>query len=239
MAALGASIAHLLDAYGLLAVFLVMLLKELGVPIPVPGDFVMLAAAAQAAAGKVAAWQAFGALVLAMVLGAWGQYHFARGLGRPLLYRYGRYVGLTAARLDRAVAAVRRGGVPGLVVAIVTPGLRTAMVPACGLARLPYRAFFPGVIAGSAIFVALHFALGYAGAPLVAALTGALGLPLLALVGALLVLGLIGWLALRRARRGRASAGEATLEGLRDWTDACCPACLVLGAVGLARQPEA
>jgi len=51
------------------------------------------------------------------------------------------------------------------------------MVPACGLARLPYRAFFPGVIVGSAIFVALHFAIGYAGA---------------ALVGALLALGLVG-----------------------------------------------
>src|SRR5262245_54605905 len=239
MATLGASIAHFLDAYGLLAVFVVMLLKELGVPIPIPGDFVMLAAAAQAAAGRVPLWQAFGALVLAMVLGAWGQYHFARGLGRPLLYRYGRYVGLTAARLDRAVGAVQRGGVPGLVVAIVTPGLRTAMVPACGLARLPYRSFFPGVIAGSAIFVALHFAIGYAGAPLVGALQRMLGLPLLALALALLVVGLVGWLALRRARRGRASAMDSTLAGLRDWTDACCPACLALGAVGLARQPDA
>src|SRR3954464_14314545 len=79
MTAIGASLAHLLDAYGLLAVFVVMLLKELGVPIPIPGDVVMLAAAAQAAAGRVSPWLAFGALVLAMVLGAWGQYHFARG----------------------------------------------------------------------------------------------------------------------------------------------------------------
>lgn len=143
MAALGLGLAHAFDAYGLVAIFVVMLLKELGVPIPIPGDVVMLAAAAQAAADRLALWQGFAALVLAMVLGAWGQYRIAGGVGRPLLYRHGRFVGLTPERLDRAVAAVRRGGVPGLVVAIVTPGVRTAMIPACGLARLPYRVCWP------------------------------------------------------------------------------------------------
>src|SRR5438270_8220036 len=97
MAALGANVAHLLDAYGLLVVFVVMLLKELGVPIPIPGDFVMLAAAAQAAAGKVSPWQAFGALVLAMVLGAWG------GAAAPLPLRPLR-------RPDRRTARPGGGG---------------------------------------------------------------------------------------------------------------------------------
>lgn len=41
-----------LDAYGLIAIFSIMLLKELGVPIPIPGDLIMLAAAARAAQGR-------------------------------------------------------------------------------------------------------------------------------------------------------------------------------------------
>ncbi len=37
-----------LDAYGLLAVFAIMLLKEIGVPVPIPSDLIMLGAAARA-----------------------------------------------------------------------------------------------------------------------------------------------------------------------------------------------
>ena len=229
-------LAHAFDAYGLAAIFAVMLLKELGVPIPIPGDVVMLAAAAQAAAGRLALWQGFAALVLAMVLGAWGQYHLAGGVGRPFLARYGRYVGLTPDRLDRAVGAVRRGGALGLAVAIATPGVRAAMVPACGLARLPYRVFFPGVVAGSVVFVGLHFAIGYTGGSLLGVFTRLRGLPLAALIVALLALGLAGWLALRLRARRREGAGTAAVVGLRDWADACCPACLALGAAGLDRH---
>ena len=59
----------ILEQYGLAAIFLVMLTKSAGVPVPVPADFIMLATAARAAEGKRALWEAFGALLLALVLG--------------------------------------------------------------------------------------------------------------------------------------------------------------------------
>jgi membrane protein DedA with SNARE-associated domain len=37
--------------YGLAAIFVIMLTKSAGVPIPIPGDVIILAAAARAAAG--------------------------------------------------------------------------------------------------------------------------------------------------------------------------------------------
>ena len=40
-----------LDAYGLAALFGVMLIKAVGVPIPIPADVLMLAASARAASG--------------------------------------------------------------------------------------------------------------------------------------------------------------------------------------------
>jgi len=53
-------LARFLDIYGLIAIFAVMLLKEIGIPVPVPSDLIMLAAASQAAAGKYAVGLAFG-----------------------------------------------------------------------------------------------------------------------------------------------------------------------------------
>ena len=41
-----------LDSYGLAAACVVMLVKAMGVPIPIPGDVILLATAARAAEGK-------------------------------------------------------------------------------------------------------------------------------------------------------------------------------------------
>lgn len=118
------SIPHFLDRYGLLAIFAVMLVKEIGVPLPIPGDLIMLSAAARSASGQLVLWQAFLAILVALVVGDWIQFALARSLGRPVLDRFGRYIGLTPARLDRASAGVGKGGIVGVAVAIITPGVR-------------------------------------------------------------------------------------------------------------------
>jgi membrane protein DedA with SNARE-associated domain len=221
----------LIDSYGLAAVCLVLFLKGAGLPIPVPGDLLLLAAAAQAASGRTVVWEAFGAVLLAVVLGGVLQFVLVRGSGRQLLLRFGRYVGLTAERVEAAAGTVRRAGLLGVAVFVLTPGVRTVAIPACGLALLPWRIFVPGLVVGSAIDVTLHFVLGVAGGRLLTGLVPAAALPWVVL-GVLIVLaalGLVGWRVLKR-RKARAEP----LEGvgvLPAWEQAACPACLVLGAV--------
>lgn len=212
-----------LTAYGLAAAFSLMLVKAAGVPIPIPGDVILLATAARAAEGKLLLWQAFVVLLVALSVGGVLQFLMARGPGRQLIYRYGRRLGLTQERLDRVAAGVRRGGVLGIGAAVLTPGLRTAAVPACGLAAIPLRAFVPGLVLGSGVDLGLHFALGYLGAGILASLASAGWV----LVVGLLIVGLAAWLVLMRRRRGTTAAAAAVA-----WTQATCPVCLVVGAIG-------
>src|SRR5438270_6680188 len=116
------SIDVFLIQYGLAAVFVLMLTKSIGVPIPIPGDVIILAAAARAAEGKLILWQAFLAILLALTIGGLIQFALIRGPGRNLLYRFGRYIGLTTARLDAASAKIKKGGILTLSVAILVPG---------------------------------------------------------------------------------------------------------------------
>lgn len=220
-----------LDSYGLLAIFAVMLAKEIGVPVPVPSDLIMLAAASESASGRFVLWQAFGVILLAMVLGAWLQFVIARTLGRAFLSRFGRYVGLSEQRLDSVASSIRRGGASAVALSLLTPGVRVATVPASGLARMPYEAFLPGLLVGSAGFLALHFAIGYAAGPLVEAALRAAGLPLVLLAVAILLVGLIGWLGLRKRAATRGDDSVDTLEELRNWENASCPVCLGIGVV--------
>src|SRR5438094_10563205 len=104
------AISDFLNQYGLLAIFVILFLKGLGIPIPVPGDFLMLLAGVRAAQRVDSLLVVILVLMAATVLASAAQYWLARGPSRALIYRVGRYVGLTPARLDKAAAAVRKRG---------------------------------------------------------------------------------------------------------------------------------
>lgn len=224
-----------LNQYGLVAIFVIMMLKEIGFPVPIPSDLIMLGAAASAAAGKFDAQGGFIAVFLAilipMFVGGFIQFAIAKGPGRAFIYRIGKYIGLTQERLDKAMSAVQKGGTTAVTIGLTTPGVRIATVPASGLANLSLAVFLPGLLLGSAFFLAWHFALGYLGGLALALLS----LPPIALIGILIVvvvLGIVGWRYARRRSKQRGQeigAGEAYLE----WADASCPACI---AIALARQ---
>src|ERR671933_2937828 len=89
------AMATFLDQHGLVAAFIFLLVEEAGVPVPVPGDFMMLVLGVQAREGRVSLWQAIAVLESATVLGASVLYFVSRWAGRGLVYRYGRYIRLT------------------------------------------------------------------------------------------------------------------------------------------------
>src|SRR5919206_4514532 len=107
-----------LTTYGLLAACAIMLIKAIGVPVPIPGDVILLPTAARAAEGKVLLWLAFVGLLLALTLGGTLQFLLARGPARRLVVHYGPRVGLTAQRLERVAGLVRRGGLLGIGLAV-------------------------------------------------------------------------------------------------------------------------
>lgn len=212
----------ILDSYGIAAACGLMLVKAAGVPVPIPGDVILLTVAARAGQGKVLLWVAFVSLLAALILGGTGQFLLARGPARGLLSRFGPRLGLTPQRLATVAASVQRGGLLGIGLAVLTPGLRTAVIPACGLTGIPMKLFLPGLALGSTADLTLHFAIGYAGSSLLTSIVQPA--PLLA-VAILALLGLGAWLLV--ARRRHMSRGAA----VNAWVQATCPVCLVVGSL--------
>jgi len=232
------SIDLFLVQYGLAAIFIILLVKTIGIPIPIPADLIILTAAARVAQGKLILWQAFIAILIALVLGGLIQFVLARGPGRGLLYRFGRYIGLTSPRLDAASARVKKGGALGISIAILVPGVRGAAIAASGLADMPLRTFLAGLVLGSALFLGLHFFLGYLGGSLFSIIGHVLPLSWIALVVlALLVFIFALWVVVHR----RSKAAQSEVEGtpLELWHEGICPACLALYTVNQLRSPIA
>jgi membrane protein DedA with SNARE-associated domain len=87
-----------------------------------------------------------GALV-AYAIGAWG--------GRPLIQRWGRYLGITDADLDRAEAFFARHGEAASFFGRMVPVIRSLVSFAAGVARMPLGRFIAFTFLGSLPFTAL------------------------------------------------------------------------------------
>ena len=211
----------------LLAIVGLILVKEAGVPIPVPGDLIVIGAGVAAGRGELDPGVALVALVVASIVGGVVQYGLLRSVARPLVLRLLERLG-SAERVERQTDRLRRGGARSVAVARSTPGVRIVAIAASALAGIPAIAFITGLAVGNALFIAAHFGLGYvAGEPMAAAVGGALGPLAIAALG-LAAIGAIGWVILGRVRSHRTPSPLASVSA---WADACCPACLTLAAV--------
>lgn len=212
-----------MDVLAVVGLVLLVLAKEAGVPLPVPGDLVIIGAGASLAGDPVAAGSVLVAILVAGFIGASVQFLLLRStLRRPLLGVL-RRLGITEERIGRLSARFRRGGTTAVAVARVTPGVRIAVVPAAALATLPFTVFLPGIVAGNGVFVTAHFGIGFLFGAYARAAIERYGTYVLLVVAALAVLAVVGWLAVREIRRRSGAA-----DTYECWSDCSCPACVVL-----------
>src|SRR5262245_54938229 len=150
----------LLDKHSYIAIFLAVALEELGIPMPIPTDLLIVFAGVRTGGSllQLAIW--FGLLNIASALGASGLYAIVRRGGRPLVDRFGRYIHLGPQQLTRAENILRRGGWTSIAVGRAIPGLRYIAVIGCGLLNIPYWRFITAHVAGSSVYIALFLGLG-------------------------------------------------------------------------------
>src|SRR6266536_6048943 len=100
----------LLDKHSYIAIALAVALEELGIPMPIPTDLLIIFAGVRGAGSlpRLAIW--FVLLNAASALGASGLYAIVRRGGRPLVDRFGRYIHLGPEQVARAEKLLSRGG---------------------------------------------------------------------------------------------------------------------------------
>lgn len=221
-----------ISLYGLPVVFIILLIKSSGLPIPVPADVIMVAAAAQAAFGQLPLIETFGAILLALLIGGMLQFVLSRRLARLAADRYGRFMNISAERIVASAGAVSNGNSLGIGLAVLMPGLRASTVIGCGVARVPWRVFAPSLLLGSVGFTLLHFVIGFALGPVLATIVEGLSpIGLLIAIGLVLLIGLGVWIIIRARQRPGVPPIEIVLDAIDSWQEATCPVCLTLGAI--------
>jgi membrane protein DedA with SNARE-associated domain len=153
------SLEPTLDQYGYLAVCGLVLIEDFGVP--VPGETVLILGAVYAGSGRLN-------IVLVALLGFLGavlgdNIGFALGHfgGRRLVERYGRYIFLTPARMDKATDFFERHGGKIIIVARFVEGLRQANGIIAGTTGMHWARFLFFNAIGAALWVAVWTSIGY------------------------------------------------------------------------------
>lgn len=154
---------HLTEAvvgYGYLAIFLIMVVEEAGVPMPIPGDALLLFAGYLVSVGTLSLGWTLLVVDAGALLGASILYFVAHHGGRALLLRYGRFFGIDERRLDNLSRFYKRLGpfAPGVFRLI--PGIRIYSTVLAGIALVPYKRFMVNVAWACTVWALAFLLLG-------------------------------------------------------------------------------
>jgi membrane-associated protein len=155
-------VLHFYFAHQVAALFTLVLIEEAGIPIPIPGDTLVMLAGARY--HKTLGYEVTMLLAssLAVFIGSSLLFFVMRRKGRPLLEKYGKYIRLNRGRLDMLERWFVRRGRLAIILGRLIPGLRIPTTIMAGLADVPYSVYAPTAALAAVIWSLFYFWVGVA-----------------------------------------------------------------------------
>lgn len=152
-------ILALIERYGYFFVLLGAMLQSVGLPLP--AQTVLLTAGVMAGQGILDPFYAIAFGASGAILGSQLGYLIGRKGGHPFVLRWGRYVGATEGRLDRAEGFFKEHGRRAVFAARFVPVLKTFGYLAAGVVRMPRGIFFRYDLLGTTVWAAVSVLAGF------------------------------------------------------------------------------
>ena len=153
-------LSELLQHWGYVAIFVVVVLGNVG--LPVPEETVLVLAGYLVREGVLRLPLTLSVGVLSAAAGDNVGYWIGRRLGRPTIERYGARVGITRDRLETIEGFVTRYGALGVFAARFIPGVRVLGGPLAGAGGLRALPFVIANLLGALVYVPYAVGIGYA-----------------------------------------------------------------------------
>src|SRR5215210_938355 len=161
---LSSALLEFLREWGAVAIFIIFLLEESGVPLPLPGDLALIWAGYHVASGQSRFVVMLVAVELATLIGGSTLYWLGLRGGRPLIVRYGRFLHIDEARLLRVEGWAGQRALVAIFLGRIIPGFRVITPLVSGVLHVPYRVFLPvlagGTLVNSVVWMSVGFYLG-------------------------------------------------------------------------------
>ena len=190
----------------LLTLFVALLVEEAGIPIPIPGDALLMLAGAES---HKTVWSGVADIVVcsvAVFLGSSLLLRVMRRGGRALLLKYGKFVHLSPHALGRLERWFLRRGRLTIIVGRLIPGLRIPTTVTAGISGIPFTSYLTTATIAAPFWSTVIFFVG--------AMLGSQGPRLIGKVAGLVATA-PGWLLVLSALLLLGGAGSSVLTLLR------------------------
>jgi membrane protein DedA with SNARE-associated domain len=125
--------------YGYGGIFVTLLLEMIGLPFP--GETILTLSGIEWMDRTFSLLPLLGAAISGNVIGSSIAYGIGRFLGRPVILRYGRFVGITDERLNKAEIKFKKYRIPVILFSKFIAGIRVMVPYLAGINNMNFVAF--------------------------------------------------------------------------------------------------
>lgn len=148
-----------LTHYGYLALFVLLSLGIIGMPIP--DETLMVLAGSMTANGPFHFAQTFMVCIIGSMIGMLVSYTIGSKVGKPILDRYGKWIKLTPARVAVVERWFAKYGSMSIVLGYFVPGIRHLTSYFAGVTRLNMMVYLLAAGVGNILWVGTFLTLGH------------------------------------------------------------------------------
>lgn len=153
------SLLNTLNAMGYPGIFALMAMESS--VIPVPSELVMPPAGYLAHQGQMNIWVVILMGTFGSLVGAYANYFVSRWLGRPLVLKYGKYVGINEKKFAKVESFFLKHGEISTFIGRLLPVIRHLISIPAGIARMNHLRFSLYTLAGAGIWCTILTWIGY------------------------------------------------------------------------------
>lgn len=147
----------LIEKFSYLGLFLILLIEEAGVPIPIPGDIFI---ATQSALPNSNYFLIMATVIAATLVGSTILFTISKKIGHPLLLRFGPKIRITKDKVEKVERWFSKYGGLAIVIGRLIPGFRTITPFVAGLFGVSYKTFWIYTAIAAIIWTNLYFLIG-------------------------------------------------------------------------------
>lgn len=151
-------IGHLIHQYGYWGIFFILLIEMIGVPFP--AETTLTVSGIALTKGDFSLIPLLLAAIIGNLIGSTIAYGIGRFFGRAVIIKYGKYIGLTEERLNKAEQMFLKRRIAILIISKFIAGVRVFTPYLAGLNGIPFAVFTLYNAIGAALWVTVFVFLG-------------------------------------------------------------------------------
>ena len=148
---------EIIEKFSYFGLFLILLVEEAGIPLPIPGDLFIVTAAALPNSNY---FIIVSTVTVATLLGSTILFTLSKKIGHPLLLKFGPKIRITKDKVKKVEAWFEKYGGFAIVIGRLIPGFRTITPFAAGLFGVSYKTFWLYTAIAAFIWANIYFLIG-------------------------------------------------------------------------------